>query len=356
MKKTLKNAKGITLVALVITIIILLILATISIQSLTNTGLFQKANEAKEKTQNAAENQAKVLEKYEVTLNQYDKDTLVYKVNNDEIKIGQYVDYIPDTANSENIIKEFIEYSGSDLNLNTTLKQETNLKWRVLDVQDGKVRLISAMPTSEWVTLKGYNGYNNGVKLLDDACSELYNNSKFANNVQNLKIEDITKHMTKKPIESTEVCNPKNIKYPKILEQEKNQTVVNSILQKLEISNQNEWVIGTDISNESSLRNTFWYQYMDEESLDAGYYELFVRNGKNDLEYWMSSRCVIANSDSAEFLLRIMYQRGMRGNYLYYSNGNENSPKCPLRPIVTLNSNVKVTSGDGSLSSPFSIQ
>ena len=53
--------RGITLVALVITIIILLILATISIQSLTKTGLFQKAQEAKEKTQNAEENQAKTL-------------------------------------------------------------------------------------------------------------------------------------------------------------------------------------------------------------------------------------------------------------------------------------------------------
>ena len=54
-----------------ITIIILLILATISIQSLTNTGLFQKANEAKEKTQNAAENQAKILNEYEDELNNY---------------------------------------------------------------------------------------------------------------------------------------------------------------------------------------------------------------------------------------------------------------------------------------------
>ena len=68
----LKNEnKGITLVVLVITIIILLILATISIQSLTNTGLFAKAQEAKEKTQNAAENQAKTLNEYEDALNQY---------------------------------------------------------------------------------------------------------------------------------------------------------------------------------------------------------------------------------------------------------------------------------------------
>ena len=68
----LKNEnKGITLVALVITIIILLILATISIQALTNTGLFQKANEAKEKTKNATENQAKILNEYEDELNKY---------------------------------------------------------------------------------------------------------------------------------------------------------------------------------------------------------------------------------------------------------------------------------------------
>lgn len=44
-----KNMKGITLVALVITIVILLILAGISIQAITNTGLFNKANEAKKK-------------------------------------------------------------------------------------------------------------------------------------------------------------------------------------------------------------------------------------------------------------------------------------------------------------------
>lgn len=43
----IKKDKGITLVALVITIIILLILATISIQSLTHTGMFASANKAK---------------------------------------------------------------------------------------------------------------------------------------------------------------------------------------------------------------------------------------------------------------------------------------------------------------------
>ena len=79
-----KYDKGITLVALVITIIILLILATISIQSLTNTGLFSKAQEAKEKSQNAEENQAKTLNEYEDELNKYisgDIKTPVKKVS-----------------------------------------------------------------------------------------------------------------------------------------------------------------------------------------------------------------------------------------------------------------------------------
>ena len=57
-----------------ITIIILLILATISIQSLTNTGLFAKAKEARDKTANAAENQAKILNEYEDELNKYVSD------------------------------------------------------------------------------------------------------------------------------------------------------------------------------------------------------------------------------------------------------------------------------------------
>ena len=47
MRKKLKEQNAITLVALVITIVILLILAGISISALTNTGLFVKAKEAK---------------------------------------------------------------------------------------------------------------------------------------------------------------------------------------------------------------------------------------------------------------------------------------------------------------------
>jgi len=57
--------RGITLVALVITIIILLILATISIQSLTNTGLFKNAEKAREVTEEKTAEEKKFLDSYE---------------------------------------------------------------------------------------------------------------------------------------------------------------------------------------------------------------------------------------------------------------------------------------------------
>ena len=68
----LKNKnKGITLVALVITIIILLILAGISISALTNTGIFGKAKEAKKKSEDATLEQNKILDNYEKEVDQY---------------------------------------------------------------------------------------------------------------------------------------------------------------------------------------------------------------------------------------------------------------------------------------------
>ena len=42
-----RTAKGITIVSLVVTIVLLLILSTVSIQALTNTGLFESASKAK---------------------------------------------------------------------------------------------------------------------------------------------------------------------------------------------------------------------------------------------------------------------------------------------------------------------
>ena len=68
----LKNKnKGITLIALVITIIILLILAGISISVLTNQGLFKNAKAAQNSTEKAEKEQGQRLNEYEDEINKY---------------------------------------------------------------------------------------------------------------------------------------------------------------------------------------------------------------------------------------------------------------------------------------------
>ena len=366
MKNFVKTNKGITLIALVITIIILLIIAGISISALTNTGIFQKAKEAKQKSDDAALDQNTKLDEYENELDKY-----LPKQNENSlakaVKVGDYIEYKPDKlddnalATLKNNLKN---YSGaSDNTTNSAIARDDSLRWRVLDIDEktGAVRLISATPTSSTVTLEGYNGYNNGVKLLDDACSTLYN-SKLATKVQNLKIEDITKHMTTQPTEDTTEYHPKNINYPKILEQEKNQTVVKSTTEKkLEVSSQSIFVTGYDTSATSTLKNNYWDKTMSANDFDGEnkemYYKLFIKNGEENYDtYWMSSRCVVAGSGYAGFVVRLVYSGGVYASTLCTSIANELSYGFAFRPCITLNSNVQVTSGDGSERTPFEIK
>ena len=70
MKKLKRETNGITLVALVITIIILLILAGIAIASLTgDNGLFARARQAREETLTAQEDELRKLTMLEAATN-----------------------------------------------------------------------------------------------------------------------------------------------------------------------------------------------------------------------------------------------------------------------------------------------
>ena len=354
MEKFKNNTKGITLVVLVITIIILLILATISIKSLTNTGIFEKAKEARDKTAAAAENQAKLLNEYEDELNKYISGTTEEKLA-DVVKVGDYVSYTPDTVSNTDpkyttLISNLGTYSGSDANTTSTLTQE-NLKWRVLDVQNGQVRLISEVPTTSTITLSGYNGYNNAVKLLDDTCSTLYNNSKLANKVQNLKVEDITNHMTTQPVLDTKTYSPTYKYYPQILVKEKDQTVNGKVGSELNLSEQTEYINQTTKQQVDTwtLKYTLYSQSMNSKDSfkDSKYYELFINNGNNYPNHWMSSRgiCFASYDDgscNAIFAVNLVYSGGVDAYSLYISDGREILYNSAFRPVITLNSNVQI--------------
>ncbi len=324
----LKN-KGITLIALVITIIILLILAGISISALTNQGLFKNAKEAKNRTENSQKEEQEILNQYEDELNRHlsnnrkIEENLIDNVKEGIIKIGDYVKYTPDKTNTDAILQELNTYSGSSDNTTSTLTQE-NLNWRILDVKDGQVRLISEVPTTSKITLKGYNGYNNAVKLLDDTCNSLYNNSRLASKTQNLKIEDIQDKMVETDYSKFDsnygkTFTPTNKYYANILTKEKEQKVNGTAGTELGLSEQTELINQTTKTQATSLevKYTYWNKAMTANDFkDSKYYELFINNGSNYPVYWMSSRFINSDSYFATFCARIVNSNGVGGQGL----------------------------------------
>ena len=68
--KICKNNKGITLIALVVSIIVLLILAGISISMLTGqNGILNRASEAREQTETSQKEENKKMQGYEDLIN-----------------------------------------------------------------------------------------------------------------------------------------------------------------------------------------------------------------------------------------------------------------------------------------------
>lgn len=403
-KQMRKKENGITLIALAVTIIVLIILAGISITSLTGEkGII---NQARTNSENAQKES--IIEKIEADLlkektktgntpskdklkeiiqeNEYNdgalgEDSFVtkdggYTINYDEIdgwenllsniaKPGDYVSYKPDIVNNKTIdelITDLNMYSGTSDNNSSTLKQE-NLNWRVLDIQEEKVRLICENPTISTISLYGAKGYNNAVYLIDKVCEELYSNSKVSTKVQNLKIEDIEKKLT---YDYTSFSNKYvdtgkyggfsitpytlNTKYPTIYSQERNNGVGGSKNNGVLSLSEQPSPINEETSNCSSLgvTQTYWYKTMnDEDFAEKIYFELFIKKDNNYNTYWLSSRCVYADEVNAIFYTDFIYQGDVSAQYLYNSYNDSYLHSYAFRPIVSLNSNIITEQGDG---------
>lgn len=404
-QKNLKKENGITLIALVVTIIILIILAGISITNLTDRdGIINRARDNSESAQKES-----IIEKIEANLlkektktgntpsldelktiiqeNEYNdgalgKDSFVtkdggYTIYYNEIngwknlfsniaQPGDYVAYIPDTIDNEkinNLLLDLNTYSGNDSNNSSTIYQE-NLNWRVLDVQGEQVRLISEEPTVSTISLYGAKGYNNAVYLIDKACEELYSNSKFSIEVQNLKIEDIQEKLTYDytQYENANVdtgkyggfsikLNTDNTYYPAIYAQEKNNGVGGTKNKGvLGLSEQKELVAGEYLkTNSLGSTQTYWGKKAETNMFsDDIYYEIFINKDSNNYEqYYLSSRMVNVGTVSIYFGTYGIHNGEISCRHLYYSDNSSFPLTYSFRPVITLNSSISIEQGDG---------
>ena len=256
----------------------------------------------------------------------------------DKLTVGDYIKYedilptVTLTAETQIIkdIKEYSENSTSTDNTESTIKQEKNtLKWRFMDIKDDEIRLISDCPTQMLLYLEGYNGYNNGVYLLDELCNLLYSSNK--STAQNLKIEDIQEKLNKDEFDYTQyeniyadthkyggikVLENKNLKYPKFYKNEigckEIDGVVNNGTEGISTQTKQQLVLDIDsATSKLKTQQTYWqkelgYKYFN----NSKYYKLFLPDNMSN--YWISSRCVDSGNDKAIFKLfkgRRIYNR-----------------------------------------------
>ena len=140
-RKTSKREKGITLIALIVTIIVLLILAGVTISlAVSNQGIFNKAKTATRSYKNAATAEEESLA---VAENEIDK----YIPKNDDGKISEGITY----TDSDNKTQTLTKDTAAGTKIGTTTVDGQSLDWYLFDVSDdGKTAYLVSTPTY-WV-------------------------------------------------------------------------------------------------------------------------------------------------------------------------------------------------------------
>ena len=298
------------------------------------------------------------------------------KITREILKIGDYVEYTPDTASTYSLTSAVSGYTS-----NQSIMQET-MKWQIMSVnEDGTVDLISETSTSQKVYLFGNLGYNNGVWILNDICSKQYSNKSLGITARSIKLEDIESKFSDKGIQTRNKTNlygtqygdtykPKNQKertyYPLLYARENGSGVNTDTIKKDGIGRSESYY--TTPTTETGTRATSLTAMQTNYDLDLTtnnnyfineeFYNLISKG-----EYTIASRAANCYSDVNDCIgFKIFIVKGstkkLWGSDLVTSSGSSTafaSLGLGLRPVATLGANIEFTSGDGSIDNPYKI-
>ena len=230
-----KSTRGITLVALVVTIVIMLILAGVSLNViLGDQGILKKAKDGADRTRVEAIKEGKMLyetEKYmgetsgslldylesnglidaeeraeieatnKLVIGDYTisfAKTLVQAFKDEELQVGDYVNYTPIAGT------QYPSLTNENGWADQTYTVDSEIKWRVLGLNASETQLVlisgtpikkdmDASSTNEWdkdpyLYMKGAYSYENCEEMLDNICG-IYSNS--LGTAKSIRIEDI---------------------------------------------------------------------------------------------------------------------------------------------------------------------
>ncbi len=451
MFKILKNKNGITLIALVITIIVLLILAGISISMLSgDNSILQKATDAKTYS-DSAQIKERIQLAYHSALTggqgSYTKESLEnelktefgennYSVDDSDntnwilnakgqsitipagkkeqrkydrtgLKVGDYVTYTPP---KESVLLNKDE-TGVD---NQTLTSKN--KFRIMNINDdGSIDLIGIVETSDpTISVWQEQGYNNGVYALNAKCSELYANETKGITARSIRIEDITSHIIEGIEGETSSSSTGLKKLIKYQSEQVNNLSTGTYIKNVDrinntITNErtNSWIpnifqyefggkigenntLGTIAQSESyngygedgiltsddkegnveipkSIQvskftipyTAYKVTFLPTDFTDSAYHSIFFESGA---DYWMASRCILAEPWNVDCQGAIFCLRCVDANEVSWKDVMASFTGFPpnskkICPVISINSSIRIEKGtnDGTSSNPYSV-
>ena len=386
-----RKMKGITLVALVVTVVVLLILAGVSLNLvLGENGIIKKAQEAAAQTDESSATESMSMYLTGLRLANVDgenfrlADYLSSNVGNDGIEdflnngdgyaqvaykgykylvnLEDYTfEYLGKTdGNGVNRhIKQVLDNNNEDVPGIAMVEagelETEDLGWKVLSVNnDGSVNLIANNNTGFEVSLSGINGYTNGAKALNEICSKLYGNLeingqkvKSARSANLTDFYNVTYQLNRKYEQGKKiqpVINTKDVENDGYSTEQISDYIDASNTSGAQASNTNMLLASTSPTIRSIKSAT------NKISAD-------IRNTGNN--YWLASRQTWYGYDSqggkVQYSENIAYDcyainyirtDGVYTNYnLFQVNGFNTSGSnytynCALRPVITVDGSV----------------
>ena len=291
----------------------------------------------------------------------------------DELQVGDVINYSPSGTYSWDRNYATSNSTATDT-LSSSAGQSFNIsKWKVLsiDKSTGKIEMVPATTPSGTVTLQGAQGYNNAVKLLNDACSSLYSDTSKRITARSIAEEDFvkvggTKWTNKR---ASYVFNAKygnqygtpyttNKYYPTMYKNEANHVIGTKTESGLKQSEQTSLIAKTDekatngyLKAETSIQPYQTYynttDYATTASLLEGYSNILLPKGSSTT-YWVASRCILLDSGRCGFRVSYVSSGFFNANYVFDSGTGVNSYSRAVFPIVSLSSQLLEKAADGT--------
>lgn len=394
--------KGISLIVLVITVIVLAILSTAVIISLSNTNIINEASKAVFRNDMASYKEAYSLylvdymiehgERLPEEFNVRSSDTefteifgdnvkdeykeklqivdgkLVYKtldpektklleelgmavkiIKTSEVKVGALVNYTPtvDPSGSYEGATYVKDTDTTSSTYDTYIESTTNytpgnLTWVYLGQdENGNILLTSRETTAFTLTIDDQDGWATGPDRMDTLCNKLYGNSKYGT-ARNMKVEDVNRTLG--------YTGPKGT----YRDADNNEVTTDEPMTFWEI----ETATGVTISNRKTprLSETAFEDYLSDyysykgttyKAYTTDEYKLIFKkeNSTTSLPtYWLSSPAADfrVGAGFAYFRVRSVNSGYVNTIAVFYSYGADGGygPSYALRPVIVLKSNI----------------